>query len=270
MAALADAAAHDALTGLANRSVLLDRLGAALARPGTVAVLFLDLDDFKLINDGLGHSDGRPPPRRGRRSPARGRAARDTVARVGGDEFVVLCEGVRDPEAAAAIARAVRDALAGRSRSAASSATSAPRSAAGSRHDPAEAGASTATRCCATPTSRCTRPRADGKDRAVTFSDAMRGRLVRRLELSGEPAPRARGGRAGAALPAAGRPAHAPARRRRGARALDVPAARSDRARRVHPDRRGERADRAARGVGAAHRVRPARRPGAPRPRWRR
>ena len=69
-AELAHSALHDPLTGVANRGLLLDRLGRALARrtrKGAVALLFIDLDAFKLINDGHGHragdgSCGRLPP----------------------------------------------------------------------------------------------------------------------------------------------------------------------------------------------------------------
>jgi len=85
---------HDALTGLANRNLLKDRLHQALAlanrygRPFSVA--FIDLDNFKLINDGLGHEIGDQVLRiAGERLAACVRGG-DTVARVGGDEFVLL------------------------------------------------------------------------------------------------------------------------------------------------------------------------------------
>jgi diguanylate cyclase (GGDEF)-like protein/PAS domain S-box-containing protein len=96
---------HDRLTGLPNRALLLDRLGQALARAGreehaTCAVLLLDLDRFKTVNDSLGHAVG---DRLLVSATARLRAALrdgDTLARLGGDEFVVLLDEVTDlPEA---------------------------------------------------------------------------------------------------------------------------------------------------------------------------
>ena len=108
-------ALHDQLTGLANRTLLTDRLEQALARAersGTpLTVMFCDLDGFKAVNDGLGHRAGDllliEVASRLRRAvrPA------DTVARLGGDEFAVLCEGADTPEAeriARAIAGSVR------------------------------------------------------------------------------------------------------------------------------------------------------------------
>jgi diguanylate cyclase (GGDEF)-like protein/PAS domain S-box-containing protein len=84
----------DPLTGLPNRTVLMDRLGQALARierrPGAVTVLFVDLDGFKLINDGSGHVVGDRFLKAAAdrlRNMLRGA---DTVARLGGDEFVIL------------------------------------------------------------------------------------------------------------------------------------------------------------------------------------
>jgi diguanylate cyclase (GGDEF)-like protein/PAS domain S-box-containing protein len=93
--ALAYQALHDPLTGLANRVVLMDRLAQALVamerRCSRLAVLFIDLDDFKEINDSFGHDIGDLVLIEiGRRLASVSRRS-DTVARMGGDEFVVLC-----------------------------------------------------------------------------------------------------------------------------------------------------------------------------------
>jgi diguanylate cyclase (GGDEF)-like protein/PAS domain S-box-containing protein len=87
---------HDVLTGLANRSLFRDRLGHALARAARgaspTAVLYLDIDDFKAVNDRLGHAEGdRLLVAVGQRLRLATRAG-DTVARLGGDEFAVIVE----------------------------------------------------------------------------------------------------------------------------------------------------------------------------------
>jgi diguanylate cyclase (GGDEF)-like protein/PAS domain S-box-containing protein len=93
---LAYQAVHDTLTGLANRVLFLDRLSQAIAqlerRPGSLAVLFIDLDHFKEVNDTLGHVVGdQLLVEVARRILAASRRA-DTLARFGGDEFVLLCD----------------------------------------------------------------------------------------------------------------------------------------------------------------------------------
>jgi diguanylate cyclase (GGDEF)-like protein len=84
---------HDTLTGVANRALYLDRLGAALALDAGAAVLFIDVDNLKLVNDSLGHEAG---DRLLRTVADRLRSAlrpTDTLGRVGGDEFAVVCPG---------------------------------------------------------------------------------------------------------------------------------------------------------------------------------
>ncbi|HEX7276775.1 MAG TPA: diguanylate cyclase, partial [Acidimicrobiales bacterium] len=96
-ARFAEQALHDPLTGLANRTLLLDRLRLELARAGRtgggVAVLYLDLDDFKAINDRWGHDGGDEVLVRVARRLVRTVRPGDTVGRIGGDEFVVVCGG---------------------------------------------------------------------------------------------------------------------------------------------------------------------------------
>ena len=108
-------ALHDPLTGLPNRALFLDRLGHALERSERSgrrsAVLFLDLDNFKYVNDSLGHDAGDELlVEVGRRLPRSLRAG-DTAARLGGDEFVVLLEEIEDEAEARTIALRVAEGL---------------------------------------------------------------------------------------------------------------------------------------------------------------
>ncbi|MBI4942108.1 MAG: EAL domain-containing protein [Actinobacteria bacterium] len=109
-------AQHDDLTGLPNRSTVLDLLQTALTRAGTsgrqVAVLLVDLDDFKSVNDTFGHiaADGFLVHVSRRISEClRGN---DKVARLGGDEFVVVCEDLSEPADVQTVAQRIRSALA--------------------------------------------------------------------------------------------------------------------------------------------------------------
>lgn len=111
-ARLQELASHDALTGLANRSALYARLESALAAPApALALMLVDLDGFKAVNDGAGHAAGDrvlvEVAERLRSSAA------DTamVARLGGDEFVIVVETPPDDDALAALAARLLDAV---------------------------------------------------------------------------------------------------------------------------------------------------------------
>jgi diguanylate cyclase (GGDEF)-like protein/PAS domain S-box-containing protein len=106
---------HDPLTGLANRALFRDRVEHALARrrPGgrRVALLLLDLDGFKTVNDSLGHAAGDVLLEVVARRVADSLRTGDTAARLGGDEFVVLLDDVSGVREAVAVAERVREAL---------------------------------------------------------------------------------------------------------------------------------------------------------------
>ena len=112
-------ALHDPLTGLPNRALLRERLEHALERASgggargdvLVAVLMVDLDDFKVVNDSLGHGLGDRLLVGAAKRLAGCLRPGDTVARLGGDEFVVLLEDVRDPADAVAVADRIGEGL---------------------------------------------------------------------------------------------------------------------------------------------------------------
>jgi diguanylate cyclase (GGDEF)-like protein/PAS domain S-box-containing protein len=99
---------HDSLTGLANRALFLDRLGHATARTArgreSIAVLFIDLDGFKVVNDSLGHDMGDSLLREVADRLQESVRGGDTVARFGGDEFIVLLEGIDSDDEPIAVA----------------------------------------------------------------------------------------------------------------------------------------------------------------------
>jgi len=114
-AALEHQAFHDSLTGLANRALFSDRvthaLGRGLRRQNLFAVLFIDLDDFKTVNDSLGHAAGDELLVAVARRLETCLRPEDTCARLGGDEFAIMIENLSGPEAAVTVAGRILDAM---------------------------------------------------------------------------------------------------------------------------------------------------------------
>src|SRR6185369_11943317 len=106
---------HDSLTGLPNRALFLDRLSHGLSRRrrfrGPLAVLFVDLDDFKTVNDSLGHAAGDDLLKSVAERLARSLRSGDTIARMGGDEFAVLVEEANGRDAPDKVAQRLLAAL---------------------------------------------------------------------------------------------------------------------------------------------------------------
>jgi len=113
--ALQDIATHDTLTGLPNRYLMFDRLNQLIVRaersPTSFAVLFIDLDGFKRINDTRGHDVGDLTLRAVAERLSQSVRAADTVARIGGDEFVILLEALRANGDATAVAQKIHAAF---------------------------------------------------------------------------------------------------------------------------------------------------------------
>ncbi len=112
--ALEHQAFHDVLTNLPNRALFAERMEHAMVRAGdgSVAVLFLDLDNFKNVNDTLGHAAGDALLMAASKRLVQCVRREDTIARLGGDEFTVLLEDLRDPSDAARMAERISDSLA--------------------------------------------------------------------------------------------------------------------------------------------------------------
>jgi diguanylate cyclase (GGDEF)-like protein len=111
---IAHMARHDSLTDLPNRAFLQEKLACTLAEMSAserIAVLHMDLDQFKGINDTLGHTVGDELLKQVATRLLASVGRRNVVARVGGDEFAVIQTGIVDPADAAALARRVRDAI---------------------------------------------------------------------------------------------------------------------------------------------------------------
>lgn len=177
-------ALHDPLTGLPNRVLFRDRLDHALShaeRTGSLlAVLFLDVDEFKLINDSLGHETGDTTLRAVTSRLLATVREGDTLARFGGDEFVVLSEDLDEPETAVRIADRMRAALA------------APLTIDGGEHVvTASVGVAVTTgsyqggaqALLRDADAAMYRAKAAGRDRTEVFDELMRARVVDRLRL---------------------------------------------------------------------------------------
>jgi diguanylate cyclase (GGDEF)-like protein len=109
-ALVAHMAYHDTLTDLPNRALLLDRLGQALARVKRgemIALLYIDLNDFKLVNDNHGHATGDALLKEVAARLRQAARETDTVARLGGDEFVILQVAIGDASDAGLLAKRV-------------------------------------------------------------------------------------------------------------------------------------------------------------------
>jgi diguanylate cyclase (GGDEF)-like protein/PAS domain S-box-containing protein len=175
-------ATHDGLTGLPNRVLLMDRLEMALARTARletgVAVLFCDVDRFKVVNDSLGHALGDDLLQEvGLRLAASVRPG-DTVARFGGDEFVLLCSDLSSPRDAVVLSERVQASV--REPITVGDAELVVTLSIGIAYD--ERGISQPNALVRDADAAMYRAKSRGRDRAEVFDDALRRRALDRLD----------------------------------------------------------------------------------------
>ena len=184
-AALVHQALHDPLTGLPNRTLLVDRIDRVLAQGeregGTVAVLFIDLDRFKLVNDTHGHGTGDQLLVEVADRLRRLLRATDTVARLGGDEFVVVTGPVQDAGDVSLLAERILSRLAEPCRI--GSTELLPTSSVGI----ATADGNTDTDCLLRNANIALHHAKDaGRDQWALYDDELRNRAARRLRVEGD------------------------------------------------------------------------------------
>ena len=175
-------ALHDALTGLPNRSLFGDRIEHVHRRlsrsAGCYGVLMVDVDNFKTVNDGLGHAAGDALLVEVSRRLAMGIRAGDTAARLGGDEFAILLEDLPDPAAASRAAEGLRAAL-----RAPFSVAGRPLSISATFGVATSSGQASAADVVRNADAALYVGKADGKDRCAVFSEHMHDTAVERLAL---------------------------------------------------------------------------------------
>jgi diguanylate cyclase (GGDEF)-like protein len=179
-------ALHDALTGLPNRALILDRIGEAMAQAGdveSVALMFLDLDDFKSVNDTFGHAAGDQLLQAVAERIAATLRVGDIVARLGGDEFVVLLQSCAVDSDPPVIADRIRSVLA--------KPFVLPGSADMAVHAQVSVGIATGVRASAEELLRDAdvalyEAKSTGKDRHVVFVPAMQAAVHERLHLKAD------------------------------------------------------------------------------------
>ncbi len=175
-------ATHDALTGLPNRVLLMDRLGMALARSARltsgVAVMCCDVDRFKLVNEGLGHHVGDDLLRQVAERLAQSVRPGDTVARFGGDEFVLLCADLTSPRDAVVLCDRIQEAVRAPIRAADNELV--VTLSIGVAYD--ERGVSLPADLVRDADAAMYRAKTQGRDRTEIFDDALRRRALDRLD----------------------------------------------------------------------------------------
>jgi diguanylate cyclase (GGDEF)-like protein/PAS domain S-box-containing protein len=175
-------ATHDDLTGLPNRILLMDRLEMALARTARletgVAVLFCDVDRFKVVNDSLGHTIGDELLKEVAVRLAASVRPGDTVARFGGDEFVLLCADLTSPRDAVVLSERVQAAV--REPIEAGDTELVVTLSIGIAYD--ERGVSQPNALVRDADAAMYRAKSRGRDRAEVFDDALRRRALDRLD----------------------------------------------------------------------------------------